>query len=649
MTPVRELPTQTAIPTMAPTDSPTSVPTSTATEVAPVQETPPPVSLSIEDMRATTAAELMEVIPPLRDEIGLAAAYLGVDPVAATPQPISNLPVGTIENFYINNVDSNTIHLIEAELMSVGENAYFWFDLGDGSVSPDADDLAAVTAAFDVIFDTLPSYFGVPTVPDGRVHIVHASPSILCDIPSQCPLAGYFSSRDLLPLAVDPQSNEREMFVMNASHFDSSTYLDTLSHELRHLLGNSTDLGEEDWFVEGAAVLAEDLAGFTVVPQYRANQFLANPDLQLTSWQDENTGPRYGQGYLVNRFLYDRLGVDLYREYTRSPKIGLQAVDEVAAAHDLDVTGIGLWLDWLAAMAIHDAPDVPEPYRWQGPQLGMLAMTMVDNLPADLDETVNQFAADYYELPSSSSAAVDFTGAPVVSLLGSAAPSGQYFWYAQRANTSNPRLTRTVDLRDVEESTLRYKVYIDIEQGYDFAYVSASTDGGRTWRGLVAEGMQGLDPADDPSHTALTDCFYTGRAVRWIEETIDLSPFAGQEILLRFEYVTDLILTYGGFALDDIAIDEIGFFDNGETLDSSWMAEGFTRATADLPQSWQLQLITFDSDGRPSVDRLSTSEDGRVQFTYQALPGVRRPILIIAAIAPETLQPASYALAINSQ
>ncbi len=100
-------------------------------------------------------------------------------------------------------------------------------------------------------------------------------------------------------------------------------------------------------------------------------------------------------------------------------------------------------------------------------------MLSTGNLPADLDETVNQFAADYYELPSSSSAAVDFTGAPVVSLLGSAAPSGQYFWYAQRANTSNPRLTRTVDLRDVEESAIRQVRHIlDRQDPADDALVS---------------------------------------------------------------------------------------------------------------------------------------------------------------------------------
>ena len=55
-------------------------------------------------------------------------------------------------------------------------------------------------------------------------------------------------------------------------------------------------------------------------------------------------------------------------------------------------------------------------------------------------------------------------------------------WVAQRANYSNPRLTRTVDLRDVATATLEYAVYADIEQGYDFGYVSVSVDNGRTWQ-----------------------------------------------------------------------------------------------------------------------------------------------------------------------
>ena len=200
---------------------------------------------------------------------------------------------------------------------------------------------------------------------------------------------------------------------------------------------------------------------------------------------------------------------------------------------------------------------------------------------------------------------MDFAGAPTVSLLGAAAPSGEHVWVAQRANDSNPRLTRAVDLRNVDAATLTYRVFTDIERGYDFAYVAVSTDGGQVWQPLVAEHMQGLDPADDPSDSALADRFYSGRTRAWVDESIDLTPFAGQEILLRFEYVTDLILSYAGLALDDIAIEAIGFRDDAETLDGGWAAEGFARATAALPQQWHLQLVTFDDDEQPTVERLS--------------------------------------------
>ena len=102
-----------------------------------------------------------------------------------------------------------------------------------------------------------------------------------------------------------------------------------------------------------------------------------------------------------------------------------------------------------------------------------------------------------------------------------------------------------------------------------------------------------------------------------------------------------------GGDVDDIAIAEIDFQDDAEMRDEGWIAEGFTRATTDLPQTWWLQLITFDADGRPTVSRLNVPEDGRLEYTVQAIPEVRRPILIVAATAPQTLQPADYGLDIG--
>jgi len=627
-------------------DKPAALPTATnAVAIAPstAESLPLPAMAELERI----AVELATNNPPTRDDIRLAAAYLGVGSTLSTPTAPIEYQVGMDESFYIGNVDSNTVSIIDAELMSIGENAYFWFDRGSGSIDPDPAELARLTASFDGIYDILYPYFGVSEPVGSRVHIVHAAPDVLCDVADQCHLAGYFSSRDLLPKSVRPQSNERPMFVMNTRQFGTGNYLDVLAHELRHMLGSGYEAGEEDWFVEGGAMFAEELAGFPFLPQMRGNLFLEDPDRQLNNWTDGDTIPYYGRGYLLNRFIYDRLGADLYREFILSREPGLRGIDAVAGENGLDMTGDQLWLDWLAAMALTDAKDTPAEYQWAGPALDSVATTPVNNLPATFETTVHQYAADYYELPSSGEVTIEFAGQPAVSLLNVEPPSGDYYWYAQRANDSNPRLTRAIDLRDVTEATLEYEVFVDLEAGYDFAYVAVSADDGQTWQPLEAGGMQGLQPEDDPSDSALAPRFYTGRSGTWVSESVDLSPFAGQEILLRFEYVTDPILTFSGFALDDIAINEIGFFDDGETLDEGWVAEGFTRATSRLRQQWPLQLVTFDGDGRPAVERLNADEDGRLHHVVQTLPGTRRPLLIVAAIAPETLELAHYSLIVR--
>lgn len=601
-------------------------------------------------------AELLsQADPPERDDVMLAVAYLGAkEPQDDFPVAAPTRQTGDQELFFVGNIQDNTVKQVDAELLAVGQHAYFWFESGLETLRPDVEEVEVVAAEFDIIYETVAGYFGDAggrgIDGDPRIHILHALPTTLCNVTLEtigsCGLAGYFTPRNLLPQTINPTSNERKMFVMNAYQFGGNFYLNVLGHELRHMIESNYDHGDTDWAVEGSAMLAEDLLGYSVAAWERANLFLANPDQQLNSWTNGNTIPHYGQGYLFNRYLFDRLGVALYREFAIHPAPGLLALDQLAADHNLELDGLSLWLDWLVAQAIHRWPDAPVEYSFAGIPFRQVAGETVDVLPATYETTVSQYAADYYTLPTGETLTLEFTGSPVVPLLDSLPVSGNGMWYAQRANYSHSHLTRPVDLSGVERATLHYAVYADIEQGYDFAYVAISADDGMTWQPLAGEQMQGLAAVDDPANAAYADRFYTGRTRQWINETIDLSDFAGQDILLRFDYVTDPILTYGGLALDNIAIPEIGFYDDGETAAAGWTAEGFTRATAYLPQQWHVLLVTVENDV-PVVTRLEPAADGTLSHTLEGLTSSLRPVLIVAAASPMTLEVAHYRLAIK--
>lgn len=610
---------------------------------------------SVDQSQQATFDRLARAEPPKRDDLELARLYQGWSdeqvPTPAAPEP---LQLGTVQTLYVLNHDDNRMVPIEAALLGVSDHAYFWFDTGSGSVQPSEAELASTEEAFDQIYEQGVAIFGPENNPgidgDPRLHVVNASPLAMCSVTlaeaDRCGIAGYYSSTDALPAAVDPYSNVREMFVMNAGYFGSDYYLLVLAHEFRHLIENNYDPGDIDWESEGSAVLAASLLGYSDDGARRANLFLENPDQQLNRWTNEYTAPYYGQAYLFNRYLYDRLGPDLYRQFAASPVSGLQALDEVAQANGLDVTGQELWLDWLAALALHGEPGAADVYRLGPDGLNTVTMTEVSSFPATYEDSVHQYAADYYLLDGQENVTIDFIGSEVVPLIDTMPSSGESMWLANRANYSHMQLTREIDLREVSSATLQYDIYHDIEVGYDFGYLFVSADNGQTWQPLIAPNMQGLQPEDDPSDSALAERFYTGRSAGWQTETIDLTPYAGQRVLLRFAYVTDPILTFGGLALDNITVPEIGFFDDAESLDAGWVAEGFDRVTGEIPQQWHLQLITF-TNGVPSVETLALNERYSTQSSVSLRDSGGQAILIVAATAPMTLEQAHYRLTVE--
>jgi hypothetical protein len=197
------------------------------------------------------------------------------------------------------------------------------------------------------------------------------------------------------------------------------------------------------------------------------------------------------------------------------------------------------------------------------------------------------------------------------------------------------RLTRGLDLRGVAQATARFQVWYDLEDKFDFVYLSASTDGGQTWQ--VLPGRYATSDAETGNNYGRG---WSGSSGGWLDEEVDLTPVAGSEVLLRFEYLTDQSYSGQGFALRNFQVPQLGLSEPGAD-ENAWLepAEGWVRVDAPIPERWALRLVRWLPAGI-AVDSVPVGADGHASVTLD--PAATRSVLVVAPMAPRTLQPASY-------
>ena len=106
-----------------------------------------------------------------------------------------------------------------------------------------------------------------------------------------------------------------------------------------------------------------------------------------------------------------------------------------------------------------------------------------------------------------------------------------------------------------------------------------STDGGKTWqllRGLYTTPQNPNGNNLGWGYTGISgkpELLQKDRA-KWVREIVNLSPYAGQEVLLRFEYITDDAVSHPGLFIDDISIPEIGYYEDFESGYGGWEPHG---------------------------------------------------------------------------
>jgi hypothetical protein len=149
---------------------------------------------------------------------------------------------------------------------------------------------------------------------------------------------------------------------------------------------------------------------------------------------------------------------------------------------------------------------------------------------------------------------------------------------------------------------------------------------------------------DDPSGNSY-GWAYNDVTNGWMQEDVDLSAYAGKEIQVRFEYVTDAAVNGEGMLIDDIRIDAIDYFTDFESDDGGWEAAGFVRVQNILPQTFKVALII--ESGRETTVELIELSDAQSADIPLSLSSGDKAILVVTGTTRFTRELANYSIEIK--
>ena len=604
---------------------PTSLPTAPAPATAdsPIEPT--------EQQPALIMSSVLEVPVPSHDPVAWKIEHgLMSGPEQRALEEAPEHSVGSFDTFFVRDDASDTgFNELTAELLFQNETVSMWVEDG---LAVNVEDLATAGDKFArEIVPAMRELFGQEWSPgvdnDPRLSILNLS--FLPDA------VGEYSAIDQYLSAVEPFSNQREMFYVSLADFEvgSDDYMATLAHEFEHMIQWHNDPSEATWLDEGLAQLAERIVGFDTVTTHPS--FLADSNLQLNAWPSNPAQnlPNYGGSYLFLLYLWERFGDELIHDLARHPEDGMAAVRDSLSARGIDAHEV--FGDWAVANLRSDP--IP-PYGYAQETLRPACpVQKVAALSGSIEGRLPQYSADYLQLDGVGEVELGFRGSTTVSPIPANAASGTQYWWSNRGDNVHSTLTHAFDLTGLERATLHFQTWHDLEPFIDSGYVSVSADGGKSWNFL--NGAYTIyDPDFDygPNYTGVS-----GRRARpeWIPERMDLSEYVGSEVLIRFEYVTQSPYSGHGWAIDDIAVPELDYLYDVDIGDGGWIGDGFVRTRQAVDQDWAVYLVLPDE-----VLRLQVADDGSTGTRFSLDTELGPATIVIAAMSPRTKVEGTYKL-----
>jgi len=624
-----------------------------------------PSILTAADFAGLTTEEALLLAQPLPRD--LADMAIRLDPtIDAIPELFNDVApdyaVGDRLDFWVQNSSTAEFKQVIAEVVHKTDVAYAWVEVGE---TYDGDAIAESVDHFsEAIYPAVRAAFGEEASPgvdnDPRVHILHTTglgPGV----------AGYFLGGDEYSNQVLPHSNQKEMFYMSLNWLNSvgygTAYEEVLAHEFQHMIHNNHDETEQAWVNEGLSEVAKEIAGYSPLSSF-AFAYVGNPQTQLNDWggANANNAVHYGASFLFMHYLAQRFGDQILGEIVTEPANGMAGVDAVLRREPYATTAQAVFADWVIASAVNDqTEDAAGVVRWGYSELPFISTQPgreFDAYAQPVDGEAPNFTAETYLLKGDDSGltrTIDFIAPISTTLAPFAVESGERFWWSNRVDNSETRLTRHFDLSAIAAETpvtMTARMAFDIEPDYDYGYLMASSDG-EHWTILPGDYTTDVNP----SGMNLGDA-YTGVAPEsespddavWITDHYDLSDYAGGDLWLRFVYITDDAVTSPGWAVDEVVIPALGYFDDFIGDAEGWESEGWVLTDGSLTQKWLLQAAELVDDRIVAVHSIPLDRVGNdfaAVWETPILTSEKEILLIVSPITDGTTEPATYRMVVE--
>jgi immune inhibitor A len=338
-------------------------------------------------------------------------------------------------------------------------------------------------------------------------------------------------------------------------------YESVFAHEYQHLLHDDYDGDEITWMNESLSMFSEYLTGY-VVNEDNYTTFQEMPENSLVAWGDqggEEIVADYGIAFLYQMYLYEKFGQEFIQAEFHNPDNGITSVNSTLASNPKWKRNsfAELYHDFAVAVLI-DSSQSKYKYGFKTLEVGIdIGTPEAPNPEAFETPGAPPWGADYIWLtgnPKKFSKLV-FNG---VDLSQTPTP-----WTSTEDGRLYSGTGDEVDNWAIFTTTgggvLSFDTTWDMEAYWDFGFVQVSTDGGLTWTSLMDMGDEPYstsDYADGAYPTVIANVpGLTGTMATPVTLSYDLSPYAGQNVLVAFRLVTDWAFSNEGWYIDNVYVD----------------------------------------------------------------------------------------------